>query len=120
MNTLTLVYDYPACQAALAKLKLSDVRVAERVELFAEGIELGNGFFELTDDVEQARRFSQEQTFRMQQNLPTVETDHKFLAALQAGLPSCAGIAVGLDRLLLVLNGDTSLHDILAFPMDRI
>lgn len=120
VNSLTLVYDYPACQAALAKLKQSDVKVAERVELFADGIELGNGFFELTEGEEQARRFSQEQAFRLQHNLPSAEIDHKFLAALDAGLPACAGIAIGLDRLLMVLNVDASLHDVLAFPMDRI
>ncbi len=119
-SSLTLVYDYPACQAALAKIKQSDVRVAERVEFFVDGIELGNGYFELTDGTEQARRFKQEQAFRLQQDLPSVEIDHKFLAALNAGLPSCAGIAVGLDRLLMVLNSDASLYDVLAFPMDRI
>ena len=117
---LTMVHGYPACQAALAKINQHDRLVAERVELFMQGIELGNGFFELTDAAEQEQRFEQEQALRIQSNLPFVVKDEKFLAALRSGLPSCAGIAIGLDRLLMVLNSDSHIEQVLAFPFARI
>lgn len=117
---LTLVHSYPACQAALAKLNANDMRVAERVELFINGVELGNGYFELCDAAEQRQRFQKEQQYREQQHKPPAPTDEKFLAALQTGLPSCSGIAIGLDRVLMLLNQNTAINQILAFSHDRI
>lgn len=120
MQGLTMVHSYPACQAALAKINQDDQRVADRVELFVQGVELGNGFFELTDAVEQERRFEYDQAQRAQHNLPPVTKDAKFLAALNAGLPGCSGIAVGLDRLLMLLNSDAGINEVLTFSIDRI
>ncbi|NOT86476.1 MAG: EF-P lysine aminoacylase GenX [Methylococcaceae bacterium] len=117
---LEMVYAYPACQASLARLNPQDARVAERVELFLQGVELGNGFFELTDAQEQEQRFENEQQLRQQKNLPSATKDLKFLAALQSGLPSCAGIAIGLDRVLMLLSENKSIDDVLSFSQNRI
>jgi elongation factor P--(R)-beta-lysine ligase len=106
---LTFVYDFPASQAALARLN-ADAQTARRFELFAGGFELANGYFELTDPTEQARRFRADIATRQQRGLPEVAMDHGLIAALQLGLPECAGVAVGLDRLLLVLTGQRDLQ----------
>jgi lysyl-tRNA synthetase class 2 len=118
-NTLYLVYDYPAIQSSLARIKPEESRVAERFEVFFGSIELGNGFRELTDAAEQARRFDQEIRQRKQLGLPVVEKDVRFLAALAQGLPECSGIAIGLDRLLMVLAGKSSIDEVLSFPVAR-
>lgn len=117
---LTLVYGYPACQASLARLNPQDSLIADRVELFLEGIELGNGFVELTDADEQAQRFTKEQKQRQQQGLPAATKDIRFLAALSSGLPNCAGIAIGLDRVLMLMGKQNSINEVLAFSHDRI
>lgn len=97
-----LVYDYPASQAALAKIRQQgDIAVAERFELYYQGIELANGYHELTDPVEQEKRFMQDLAMRVRHKLPAVPIDSALLAAMQAGLPKCAGVALGLDRLLV-------------------
>ncbi|MCH9770745.1 MAG: EF-P lysine aminoacylase GenX, partial [Gammaproteobacteria bacterium] len=96
------IYHYPASQAALAKLHTDDPRIAERFELFINGIELANGFSELTDANEQNARFKQDQQQRQQLGLPRKEIDSRFIAALKHGLPECAGVALGLDRLLML------------------
>ncbi|MCF7999965.1 MAG: EF-P lysine aminoacylase GenX [Methylovulum sp.] len=118
-NALCMVYDYPACQAALARLNPSNPRCAERVELFINGIELGNGYFELTQAPEQRQRFEHDLHYRQTYNLPTLTLDERLLAALQAGLPDCSGMAIGIDRVLMVLTNTHSLDDILAFPVSR-
>lgn len=114
---LCLVYDYPACQPSLARAKQSDPRVVERVELFINGVELGNGYYELTDAKEQAARFDREITFREQHGLPDSTKDQRLLAALSSGLPDCAGMAIGLDRLLMALSGHQAIEDILTFSI---
>jgi lysyl-tRNA synthetase class 2 len=119
-DCLEMVYGYPACQASLAQLNQDDARIAERVELFIQGLELGNGFFELNDAAEQNRRFENEQQLRRQHNLPPVTKDLKFLAALHSGLPRCAGIAIGLDRVLMLLSGSKRIDDVLSFSQHRI
>ncbi|MEQ1635595.1 MAG: EF-P lysine aminoacylase EpmA [Methylococcales bacterium] len=119
-NHLEMVYAYPACQASLARLNQQDSRIAERVELFMHGIELGNGFFELNDADEQEQRFENEQALRRQKKLPSVAKDLKFLAALQSGLPDCAGIAIGLDRVLMLLSGNESIEHVLSFSRYRV
>lgn len=116
---LSFVYDYPASQAALARVHPGPPAVAERFELFVDGVELANGFHELQDAEEQRSRFETDQARRQVEGLEGVVIDEYLLAALEAGLPACAGVALGLDRLLMVLTGASTLRDILAFPFDR-
>ncbi len=118
-NALCMVYGYPACQPSLAKVSADNPLTVERVELFINGIELGNGYYELTDATEQASRFNKEIRQRQEQKLPAVIEDGRLLAALAAGLPECAGIAIGLDRLLMLLGAATTIGDTLSFPVDR-
>jgi lysyl-tRNA synthetase class 2 len=81
------------------------------------GIELANGFYELSDPVEQRQRFHQDLITRKNRNLPIYPLDEDFLAALEAGLPDCSGIAMGLDRLLMLITGAKHIHAVLAFPI---
>lgn len=112
-----LVYDFPACQAALARIRPGQVPVAERFELFINGIEIANGYNELRDYSEQESRFRQENRRRRERGLPAVAADVRLLAALAAGLPACAGVALGVDRLLMALTGAEGIDDVLAFPI---
>jgi len=119
---LTFVYHYPASQAALAQIRQSaadEPAVAERFELFYRGVELANGFHELTDATEQRVRFERDQVQRRAQGLAPIPMDERLLAALGEGLPPCAGVALGLDRLLLVFNDLAQLSDVVAFPLER-
>jgi len=113
------VYDYPACQSALAKLSNTTPKVAERFELFINGMEIANGFHELTDADEQLARFEQDLTLRKKENRPDLPIDHLFLDALKQGLPDCAGVAVGIDRLLMVITGTNDIREVLGFPIER-
>jgi lysyl-tRNA synthetase class 2 len=117
---LTFVYDYPASQAALARLRPGDPPVGERFELYVNGIELANGFRELGDATEQRRRFERENAVRQASGLPVMPVDEHLLAALDAGLPDCAGVALGFDRLVMLAAGKNSLAEVLAFPLDRV
>lgn len=112
-------FDFPACQASLARVRPGPPAVAERVEVFLRGIELANGFHELTDPCEQERRFEQEQEKRACNGRPVPAKDTRFLGALRAGLPDCSGVAVGLDRLLMLMTGVDRIDDVLAFPVAR-
>lgn len=116
---LCMVYAYPACQSSLAKTSEANPLTVERVELFMDGIELGNGYYELIDAVEQAQRFNKEIHYRQEQNLPPVIQDPRLLGALASGLPDCAGMAIGLDRLLLLLGKAQTLSETLSFSIDR-
>ena len=117
---LSFLYDYPASQAALARLRPDDPAIAERFELYLHGVELANGFHELGDATEQRRRFEAENAARYAQGQPVMPLDAHFLAALEeAGLPDCAGVALGLDRLLMLALGKTTLQEVMAFPADR-
>ena len=111
----TFLIEYPASMASLSRLKPGDPRVAERVELYADGVELANGFSELTDAVEQRKRLMEEQALRRTLGRPVFELDEKFLAALPK-LPPSGGIAVGLDRVLMLLLGAKEISDVLLFP----
>jgi lysyl-tRNA synthetase class 2 len=111
-----LVHDFPASQAALARLQPGPVPLAERFELFINGIEIANGYNELTDVSEQDSRFETENQRRRERGLPVMAPDPRLHAALAAGLPDCAGVALGVDRLLMVLTGAGSIHEVLAFP----
>ncbi|CAK0750101.1 Elongation factor P--(R)-beta-lysine ligase [Gammaproteobacteria bacterium] len=113
----TFVYDYPASQAALAKI--NPFGVAERFEVYFNGIELANGFHELQEPLEQRKRFEREQEHRQKSGLPSAVLDERFLEALKQGLPNCAGVALGIDRLVTALFGVASLAEVMAFPIGR-
>lgn len=113
------VHDWPASQAALARLGSGDARVAERFELYIKGIELANGYHELTDADEQRRRFASDRERRRSAGLPDIAPDERLLAALDAGLPPCAGVALGFDRLVMLAVGARSIDEVLAFSIDR-
>jgi len=116
---LTFVLGYPASQAALAKLDPQDARVALRFELYAEGIELANGFDELADAGEQRARFEADQRERERRGLPVGPLDERLLAALAAGLPPCVGVAVGFDRVLMLAEGAARIDAVLPFTLER-
>ena len=118
-QTLSMVYGYPAIQSSLARINQENTAVADRFEVFINGVEIGNGFFELSNADEQEQRFDQERKTRTRKGLIQVEKDQLFLDALRFGLPDCSGIALGLDRLLMVIANADSLNDVLAFPFDR-
>ena len=117
-NGFTILYDYPASQCALATIS-EDGSVAERFEVFYGELELANGFNELTDAKEQRARFESDKNKRQQAGLELMPIDENFLQALEAGFPKCAGVAIGLDRLLMVLTAKQAISDVLAFPFDR-
>ncbi len=110
------IYDYPASQAALAQIRNG---VAERFELYINGMELANGFHELADAEEQRQRFEAENRQRQQQGLPVAPIDAHLLAALAQGLPDCAGVALGFDRLLMLITGETEIAAVLSFDSER-
>lgn len=117
----TMVYAFPASQAALARVVEGDDRVpsAARFELFIKGMELANGYFELTDAAEQARRFAADQQLREAYRRPPLPTDQRLIAALQQGLPECAGVALGVDRLVMLALDAHSIDEVIAFPLGR-
>ena len=119
-DCILLLYDYPAIQSSLARHKTHDPKVAERFEVFINGVELGNGFYELSDAKEQEARFDKEIALRSALGLKEVEKDRRLLAALQSGLPDCSGVAIGLDRLLMLCSGCLSIAEVLAFPLSNI
>ncbi len=117
---LTFVHGYPASQAALARLDPEDPRVALRFELYVQGVELANGFHELVSAAEQRTRFERDLIERQRLELPsTYPLDERLLAALQAGLPDCAGVALGFDRLVMIATGARSIEEVLPFPTER-
>ena len=118
-RALTFIHRYPASQAALARLDPTDSRTALRFELYCEGIELANGFHELASAAEQRARFDQDLTERKRRGLPTHALDERLLAALAHGLPDCAGVALGFDRLLMLAAAATHIDDVLPFPTER-
>jgi lysyl-tRNA synthetase class 2 len=112
---LTYLYNYPASQAALSRIRPGYPPLAERFELYLEGMEIANGFHELSDTKEQRERFEADNKTRQARGQATVEMDRQLLAALEAGLPDCAGVALGVDRLLMVLTGQPDIRQVLAF-----
>ena len=109
------VVDYPADQGALARMKPDNPAVAARFELVIDGVELANGYWELLDASEHLQRFQQDLKIREARGLVPVEIDRAFIAALDAGLPTCAGVALGVDRLLMLAMGERSLDKALTF-----
>jgi lysyl-tRNA synthetase class 2 len=116
---LTFIRDYPPSQAALARIRPGTDPVAERFELYLEGMELANGFAELTEASEQRRRFERDRAHRLERRLAIPPLDERFLAALAAGMPEAAGVALGLDRLLMVITGASHIDQVLAFPIEQ-
>jgi lysyl-tRNA synthetase class 2 len=114
-EALTFVHDYPANQAALARLKATTPPVAARFEVFSRGVELANGFHELLDPVEQRRRFEAERAARVRAARHAPLLDEELLAALAAGLPDCAGVALGFDRLVALALGHDNVASAMAF-----
>ncbi len=110
------LYDFPVGQAALAKIR-HDVTppVASRFEVYFKGLELANGFHELQNADEQRKRFEADILYREQHKIPSVAMDENFLAALESGLPSCAGVALGIDRLIMIALNAKSIHDVMSF-----
>jgi lysyl-tRNA synthetase class 2 len=113
------VCDYPASQAALARLKPGLPRVAARFELYLDGLEVANGFHELAQPEEQRARFTQDLALRGARGLVRAPLDENFLAALESGLPDCAGVALGFDRLVAIALGANQLSDAMAFGIDN-
>jgi lysyl-tRNA synthetase class 2 len=112
---VTVVYDYPPSQCALAKIRADDPPVAERFELYVGQHELANGYHELTDATEQRARFERDNARRQSRGLAQLPFDENLLRALP-GLPDCAGVALGIDRLLMAMTGSEDIRDVLAFP----
>jgi len=119
LGALTFVHGYPASQAALARLDPHDSRAALRFELYCEGVELANGFDELASAAEQRARFEQDLAERRRNDLPAPAPDELLLAALEAGLPECCGVALGFDRTLMLATGAKTIDAVLPFPIER-
>ena len=115
-NRPVAVYDFPETQAALAQIHEGK---AARFEIYYCGVELANGFYELTDRTLQQERFEADKLNRQEQGLPEVESDPFFLAALSAGLPACSGVALGVDRLLALALRKSSISEVIAFEWKR-
>jgi lysyl-tRNA synthetase class 2 len=115
----TILYDYPASQAALAVVRDENPPVAERFELYVHGIELANGYHELLDAAELRRRNASNNAARIADGKPPLPEESRLLAAMDAGLPACSGVALGFDRLVMIAAGANSIADAIAFPIDR-
>lgn len=115
----TVVYHFPATQAALAQISPEDHRVAERFEFYYQGLELANGFHELDDAKEQQHRFESDNLNREKMGLTAQELDHRFLQALKAGIPNCSGVALGVDRLMMIALNAKRIEEVMAFGVER-
>lgn len=111
---------YPASQASLARISPENPNVAERFELIMNGVEIANGFRELTDAAEQRNRFQKEVDERATEGLEPVPMDEPFLAALEQGLPDCSGVAIGVDRLMMLSMGKELIGEVLPFPINKV
>ena len=118
-DRLTFVYDFPADQAALARVRQGDPPLAERFELYLGRTELANGYQELTNAREQKQRFNNENLQRESGGKDVYEIDQHLIDALEHGLPECAGVALGVDRLLMLICGAESIDEVTAFPFSR-
>jgi len=119
-NQLLVLHDYPASQCALARVvRRDDAEVAERFEVFLGALEVANGYHELTDAAEQRRRFGRDIDVRDGRGAAPPPLDEALIAALDAGMPGCAGVALGIDRLLMAMLGTPRIADVLAFDFAR-
>lgn len=121
LPSFCFIHDYPAEQAALSALEEDSTGcvVAKRFELFGRGMELANGYLELVDASEQRRRFESDNATRVEKGQAVREIDERLMAALESGLPSCAGVALGVDRLLMLLTNSKEIGDVISFAGDR-
>ncbi len=117
-HRLTVLRHYPASQAALARLCPDDSRVADRFEVFLGGMELANGYVELTDADEQARRIEVDLLDRKRRGLRSRPVDARLVAALRSGLPPCAGVAMGFERLQMIHDSTDDIGDVLTFRFE--
>jgi elongation factor P--(R)-beta-lysine ligase len=115
-DRITVVFDYPASQAALAKVRPGHPPVAERFELYVGIHELANGYHELTDAAQQRARFDHDNARRRERGMPELPMDKNFLAALERGMPDCAGVAIGIERLLMAMTRSDDIGDVIAIP----
>jgi lysyl-tRNA synthetase class 2 len=113
------VYHFPASQAALAQICEHDTRVAGRFELYYKNMELANGFNELTNASEQAKRFNEDNAYRAENGLKQVPMDTRLIKAMEHGLPQCAGVALGIDRLVMLATNKEKIKDVIAFDVQR-
>lgn len=120
LNQPVIIYDYPLSQAALSKVKVDNPNFAERFEIYLAGLELGNAFSELTDAKEQESRFREELKQRQELNKTSYDLDQDFIEALQVGMSETGGIAVGIDRLIMLFAGTTEINDVLFFPAAEV
>ena len=118
-DRINVVFDYPATQCALAKIRPGDPPVAERFELYVGTQELANGYHELTDAAEQRARFVRDNARRRERGLPELPLDENLLVALENGIPECAGVALGIERLLMAMTDADDIRDVLAFDFAR-
>lgn len=114
------LYDFPASQAALAKIRHENPPVASRFEVYFKGMELANGFHELQNAEEQRKRFENDLLYRASHGLPAVPLDENFLKALESGLPDCAGVALGIDRLVMLAIKYEAIDAVISFGIDRV
>ncbi|OOF67746.1 elongation factor P--(R)-beta-lysine ligase [Rodentibacter caecimuris] len=119
LDSPVAIYHFPASQAALAQVSSEDLRVAERFEFYYKGLELANGFHELTDMREQHRRFEQDNLQREKAGLPIQKIDYRLLDALQAGIPNTSGVALGVDRLLMLALGVEHIKEVISFSIEN-
>ncbi len=116
-NSICFVYDFPSSQSALARILPDNPHCAGRFEVYVQGTELANGFWELTDAQEQKIRFEEDNKKRLQMGKETVETDEAFLHALESGLPECSGVALGVDRLFMIASSKSTIDEVTYFPL---
>jgi lysyl-tRNA synthetase class 2 len=114
-----LLYDYPASQAALARIRPGDPPVAERFELYIGGIEIANGYHELLDPAELRARNARVNAQRRADGKPALPEESRLLAAMESGLPAAVGVALGFDRLVMAALGARTITEVIAFPFDR-
>jgi len=114
-QSITVVFHYPAAQAALSKINDDDDSVAERFEVFYKGVELANGYVELLDSEQQIDRFTNDQKIRSDRGLTAIEIDQRLIDAQRHGLPECAGVAVGFDRVLMLALGASTIAEVISF-----
>jgi len=119
VNSPCFVYNFPKSQASLAKLCPEDDRVAQRFECYYKGVELVNGFNELTDPKQQVLRFQEDNKQRKQLNYVEKPIESHFISALEHGLPRCSGVALGIDRLIMIALNKKDIKEVISFPIDR-
>lgn len=119
LDSPVIIFDYPASQAALSRIRQGNPPVAERFELFVRGVELANGYHELLDPAELAQRNRAANATRMADGKEPLPEESRLLAAMRAGQPACTGAALGFDRVVMLAAGGTSLADVMAFPVER-